>query len=92
MKKRVRVIFWIHASVAAYCLACGILDLSGRYHSWLVPGFEAFGVLLASAVVLPILAMVSVVGSGCKHPVVLVLTHIIMGVGQIFLGLLPLIT
>jgi hypothetical protein len=92
MKKRVRVILWIHAFIATYCMACGMLDLSGHYQSWLIPGFEVFGVLLASAVILPILAMVSVLGSGCKHPVVLALTHLAMGAGQLFFGLLPLIS
>ena len=92
MKKRVRIIFYVHAFVAAYCVTCGLLDTYGHFHSWLIPGVAVFYLLLASAVLLPMLAAFSLTGSGCKHPVVLVVTHITMGAGQLFFGLMPLIS
>ena len=92
MKKRVRIIFLVHAFIAVYCVTCGLLDIYGHFHSWLIPGLAVFCFLLASAVLFPIVAAVSVAGSGCKHPVVLVVTHIVMGAGQFFFGLLPLIS
>jgi hypothetical protein len=42
-----------------------------------------------SALVIPIAAIVSVVGSRCQHPVILVFSHIVMAVGQL-LGLAAL--
>ena len=91
MKKRVRIIFYVHAFIAAYCVTCGLLDVYGHFHSWLIPGV-AMCFLLASVVLLPIVAAFSVIGSGCRHPVVLVVTHIAMGAGQFFFGLMPLIS
>ena len=90
MKKRVRIIFLFHAFVAAYCVTCGLLDTYGHFQPWLIPGVAVFYSLLGSAAVLPIVAAVSVAGSGCKHPVVLVVTHVAVGAGQLFFGLLPL--
>ncbi len=90
MKKRVRIIFLVHAFIAAYCVACGLLDTHGYFRSWLIPGIAVFYFLLASAVVLPVVAAVAVAGSGCKYPVGLVVTHIAMGAEQFFFGLLPL--
>ena len=92
MKKRVRIIFLVHAFIAAYCAACGLLDARGHFYSWLIPSIAVFYLLLASAVVLPAVAAVSVAGSGCKHPVILVVSHIAMGARQFFFGLLPLIS
>jgi hypothetical protein len=92
MKKRVRIIFFVHAFIAAYCVACGVLDTYGHFHSLLIPGAAVFYFLLASALMLPIVAAVSVAGSGYKHMLILVVTHIAMGAGQFFFGLLPLIS
>ena len=92
MRTRVRIIFLVHAIIAAYCVTCGLLDTYGHFHSWLIPGVAVFYLLLASAVLLPIVAAVSVAGTGYKHPVILVCTHIAMGAGQFFFGLAPLVS
>jgi hypothetical protein len=92
MGKSVRTIFVIHALIATYCVACGLLDDYGHFRSWLIPSVAVFYSLLASAVVLPIVAAVSVIGSGYKHRVGLVIAHIAMGAAQLLFGLLPLIS
>jgi hypothetical protein len=92
MKTRVRVIFYVHAFIAAYCLLCGLPDAYGHFHAWLIPNALTFYILLASSFVLPVVAAVAVVGAQCKHPVVLVPTHIVIGAAQFFVGLMPLVS
>jgi len=84
------VIFFIHVFVAAYCIACGVLDAYGHFRSWLIPNIAVFYCLLASALILPVMAAVCIVGSQLKHPVILIFTHMVMGASQVFFGLLPL--
>ncbi len=92
MKKRAQFIFFFHALIAAYCVACGLLEMVGQLRSWLIPGIVMFYLLAASAILFPIVALVSVAGSGCRHPVLLVAAHFLMGGAQFFFGLLPLIS
>ena len=92
MNARLRVILFTHAFIALYCITCGVLDANGHLRAWLIPNTGVFYCLLASAVVLPVVAAISVVGSQYRHPIILVLTHLAMAAGQFFFGLLPLIS
>jgi hypothetical protein len=91
MRKKSRITFAVHVIVATFCVACGLLDAYGHSNSWLIPSIAVLYFLMASAVMLPILAAVSVIGSGYKHPVRLIAIHIAMGATQLLFGLLPLI-
>jgi len=86
------MIFFVHAFIAAYCLMCGLLDAYGQFRPLLIPNSSVLYLLLTSAIILPIVAALSVVGSGHQHPVVLIVTHIAMSAGQLLLGLMPLVS
>ena len=58
----------------------------------MIPNVVLFYLLAASAIAFPMLAAFSMVGSGIKHPVFLVLAHLFMGASQLYFGLLPLIS
>ena len=92
MKTRVRVIFWLHMFVGAYCMASGVLDSYGRPRGWVIPNAAVFCLLLASAFIFPLLAAAFVKGSGSSHPVLLVFTHLVVSVAQVSVGLVPLIS
>lgn len=91
MRKKSRITFAVHVIVATYCVACGLNEAYGQSNSWLMPSIAVFYFLAASAVMLPILAAVYVIGSGYKHPRRLIAIHIAMGATQLLFGLLPLI-
>jgi hypothetical protein len=92
MNKRVQVILLAHAFVTAYCVTCGLLDTYGHFYSWLTPNMFLVYLLFASAIAFPIVAVVSAICSGYKHPLALGVTHIGMGAAQLFFGLWPLIS
>ena len=89
MKATPRSLFLLHAVVTAYCMGCGLLGIYGHAELWIMPNIFFVFALGLSALVIPIAAIVSVVGSRCQHPVILVFSHIVMAVGQL-LGLAAL--
>jgi len=89
---RVRLLFYAHVIVASYCLVCGLLDGMGLFHDWMIPNIIVFYGLFWSAVLLPISAGLSLIGSGVPRPFWLLSVHIGMGVVQLFLGLFPLVS
>ena len=92
MNGKVRVILFLHALIATYCIACGVLDATGYFHPSLIPSVAIFYLLAASAVVLPLIAAATIIGTRQKDPVVLIVAHLVMGAGQLCVGLFPLIT
>ncbi len=86
------MVFCLHAVVAAYCIMCGVLDSLGHFKAWLIPNGAVFYILLGSAFVFPVVAALSLVGSGRRRPLLVESAHVAMGTGQLLLGLLPLIT
>ena len=52
--KRVRAIFWAHATIALYCVACGLWDLSGHFRHWMLPSVVLlYGLLFLGSTVEP---------------------------------------
>jgi hypothetical protein len=89
---KARVVFYLHALVAAYCITCGLLDLHGHPVRWLIPNNPVFCFLLGSAVVFPVWGILTAARTRPKHPIALVAAHFAVAAGQVFLGLLPLIS
>ena len=92
MKRRVLIVFCLHAVVAAYCMMCGMLDSFGCFKAWLIPNPAVFFVLFGSAFAFPVAAAFSLLGSGQRRPLLVEGAHVAMGAGQILVGLLPLVT
>jgi hypothetical protein len=90
MKRRVLVVFCLHAVIAAYCVMCGVLDSHGHFMHWLIPNTTIFFLLFGSAFAFPIIATVGLLGSGQKHPLLVEACHLAMGAAQVLFGLLPL--
>ena len=89
---RVRTIFYAHTAVAIYCLACGILDGYGHLQPWMIPNVFTFYGLALSALLFPLMAGLSLMGTGVPHPSRILVAHIGISVIQTRLGLLPLIS
>ena len=92
MKRRVAIVFCLHALVAAHCIMCGVLDSFGRLGDWLIPNGTVFYSLLGSAFAFPVVAAFSLAGSGQRRPFLVGAAHVVMGAGQLLIGLLPVIT
>ena len=92
MKRRVLMVFCVHALVAASCIMCGVLDSFGCLRGWLIPNRAVFLLLLGSAIVFPVVAAFSLFGSGQRRPLLVECAHVAMASGQLVFGLLPLIT
>lgn len=90
MKRRVLIVFCLHVVVAAYCILCGVLDSFGWFQAWLIPNRAVFCILLASAFAFPIVAALSLVGSGQRRPLLVEGAHLALAAGQVLFGLLPL--
>ena len=90
--RRVRMIFYAHAAVAIYCLACGILDGRGQLPQWMIPNVITLYALVFSALLFPLIAGLSLKGSRIPHPFRILATHIGISVIQTYFGLLPLVS
>ena len=86
------MIFWAHVTVASYCLACGLLDLTGHFRQWMIPSIVLFYGLALSALVFPGAALACVAEAKPPHRILLLFTHTAMSFAQLFFGLLPLIS
>ena len=86
------MIFYAHTAVAIYCLACGILDGYGHLQPWMIPNVFTFYGLALSALLFPILAGLSLIGSGAPRPFRILAVHIGISVIQTYFGLLPLVS
>jgi len=90
MKVRIRVIFYAHSTSSAYTVLCAIFD--GRRHA--PPAFrlspEAGGFLLASAILLPLLAAFTLLRIPSTYRPLLVLAHGLITLAQ-FAGLVSFI-
>jgi len=82
----VRVLFWLHASVATYCVSLAVLDASRRLPEWLSPNVTLFYALLCSAGLFLLAVALTVRGSGIPYRGALEFTHVLMSFAQI-LGL-----
>ena len=92
MKRRVLIVFCVHALVATYCIICGVLDSFGLLRGWLIPNRAVFFILFGSAFAFPVVAALSLFGSGQRRPLLVEGAHVAMTAGQLVFGLLPLIT
>ena len=89
---RVRTIFYAHAAVAIYSLACGVLDGYGHFQPWMIPNvFILYGLAL-SALLFPLIAGLSLMGSGVSRPSRILAAHIGISIIQTYFGLLPLVS
>ena len=91
MKRRVLIVFCLHAVVAAYCIMCGVLDSFGSFRDWLIPNRMVFFVLLGSAFAFPVVAALAIFRSGQRRPLLVEGAHIALAAGQLLFGLLPLV-
>ena len=88
---RVRTIFYAHAAVAIYCLACGLLDGCGHFQPWMIPNvFTLYGLAL-SALLFPLVAGLSLKGTGVTRPFRILAAHVGISAIQVYFGLLPLV-
>ncbi len=89
MPFRARLVFYLHALTAAYCICCALVDLSGHAARWLAPSFPVACLLLGTALIFPICSVLATRNRGTKHGTALV-AHFAMSTGQ-FLAALPLL-
>ena len=84
-----RVLFYGHALLAVYCLACGAADSTRCSLGWITPNGTFLGLLWASTVVFPIAGLVAVV---CRRPRNGLASLAVQGVASLaqVYGLLPL--
>lgn len=90
--RRLKIIFWMHFAVALYCVACGLLNATGHFRQWMIPSIVIFYALVLAALVLPVLAFSFTLQARAPHRVFLSVGHAVMGVTQLFFGLVPLIS
>jgi hypothetical protein len=79
-------------AVAAYCIICGTFDSFGHYRGWFFPNAALFYGLFGSVFAFPLLAAIWIAGSQQRHSVTLLVSHVTLSIGQLFLGLFPLVS
>ena len=84
--------FYAHAAVAIYCLACGILDGGGHFPPWMIPNVATLYALAISALLFPFVAGLTLKGSGIPRPFRILAAHVGISAIQIYFGLLPLVS
>jgi len=80
---RVRLFFYAHAITALYCVVYHILAGCVVFQEWMIPSNTVFHGLFWSAILFPLTAGLSLIGSGVPHPFRVLSAHIGMGLVQL---------
>jgi hypothetical protein len=90
MRKAIRVVFYVHVTIALYCLAMVILDGMDNRPFSIIPPLPVIAAMALAAIILPLVNLVLALRAHVNYGWIL-LGHILVGGVQILFGIIPLL-